>query len=232
MNEIKIASKVFDGISKVYDFFLNFATAGQIKKWQKYLVSNTPIKKNVVDLGTGTGEIIKIVKECKADSNCIGIDLSFKMLKKAQKKLENFENVMFIKASILDMPIKNNTIDNAFFSLTLRHLNIHKTLKEMNRILKDNSFISILEIGKPKSEKLYKFILFFGDKLFRPFGRLIFSKEEYDYFIESIRNSLTIEELENILQSYDFKKHKTETFLLGIIIVVIYKKAKKEINNT
>ena len=224
MNEIKIASKIFDGISKVYDFFLNFATAGQIKKWQKYLVSNTPIKENVVDLGTGTGEILKIVKEQSPDSKCMGIDLSFKMLKRAKEKLKNFDNVLFVKASILEMPVKNKSIDNAFFSLTLRHLDVYKTLKEMDRILNENGYISILEIGKPKSEKIYRFILFFGDKIFRPFGRLIFSKEEYDYFIESIRNSLTMEELEQILINYNFKKHLTKSFLFGIVMVVIYKK--------
>ncbi len=224
MNEIKIASKVFDGISKVYDFFLSFATVGQIKRWQNFLVLNTPIKDNVVDLGTGTGEIIKIVKKHKQDTKCIGIDLSFKMLKKAKNKLEGFNNVFFVKASILDLPLKNEAVHNAFLSLTLRHLDTNKALKEINRVLSEDGYVSILEIGKPKSDRVYKFILFFGDKIFRPFGRIIFSKEEYDYFIDSIRNSLTLEELEKILQDYKFKKHKTKSFLFGTVIVAIYKK--------
>ncbi len=224
LNEIKIASKIFDGISKVYDFFLNFATGGQIKKWQMYLISNTPIKKFVADLGTGTGEIIRIVKENNKYTKCIGVDLSFKMLKIAENKLKDYEDVLFVRASILELPIKDNTMDNIFFSLTLRHLDVKKTLNEVNRVLSKNGYVSILEIGKPKSEKFYKFILFFGDKIFRPFGRLIFSKEEYDYFIDSIRNSLTMEQLEEILKRYGFEKHKTKSFLFGIVMVIIYKK--------
>jgi demethylmenaquinone methyltransferase/2-methoxy-6-polyprenyl-1,4-benzoquinol methylase len=228
LNEIKIASKIFDGISRVYDFFLNFATAGQIKKWQDFLVSNTPLKENIIDIGTGTGEILKIVKEKKSDSKCIGVDLSLKMLKKAKEKLKNHDNIIFIKASALNLPIRDEIIDNAFFSLTLRHLDIHKTLKEVNRILSKNGYISILEIGKPKSEKLYKFILFFSDKIFRPFGRLIFSKEEYDYFIDSIKNSFTLNQLEEIMFKYNFEKHKVHSFLFGTVIVAIYKKGNKE----
>ncbi len=226
MNEIKVASKIFDEISKIYDFFLNFATIGQIKKWQTFLVKNTPVKNYIIDLGTGTGEIVNIIKKYNTDSLCIGVDISFKMLKRANEKIGEKNKVLFVKASILDLPIKNNSIDNAFFSLTLRHLDIDETLKETKRILNKNGYISILEIGKPKSNKIYKSILFFGDKIFRPIGRLFFSKEEYDYFIESIRNSFTLDELENILTKSGFEKYKTKSFLFGIVIIAIYKKLK------
>ena len=62
MGKADIAQKVFNSASKVYDAFLNFTTLGLINFFQKKLIKNTPIGNVVLDVGTGTGEILKKIR--------------------------------------------------------------------------------------------------------------------------------------------------------------------------
>ncbi len=223
--EKSVAEKIFDSVHKAYDKFLNFATFNRINNWQKTLIKNTPSGKYILDVGTGTGEVVKKISEKVEDSSFIyGVDLSFNMLKIAKNKI-NKENILFIKADALKMPFKNNSFDNIYFSLVFRHLPYDKIINQIDEVLKQNGYVSILEIAKPKSKILSGMILFFADKIFRPFGRLIFSKEEWDYFVESIKNSMTKEELINFFEKNNFKLHFYESKFLGLIHLAVFKKS-------
>ena len=221
MDNHKLVSNIFDGVSKHYDKFLKKATLGKITKWQSELIDNTDIKDVCIDVGTGTGEILKLLPE---DSQKIGIDLSFQMLKVAKEKLKNKKNIYFLKCSALYLPFKNSSVSNIFYSLVFRHLEDQKALNEAKRVLKQNGQISILDIGKPNSKLLFKSILFFSDKLFRPIGRLIYSKQEYDYFINSIKEAKSLEELNNFFEKNGFKTVYNKKHLFGMVYLAIYKK--------
>ncbi len=221
MDNHRLISKIFDGVSKHYDRFLKSATLGKITKWQSELIENTDIKDVCIDVGTGTGEILRLLPE---NSQKIGIDLSLQMLKVAKEKLKNKKNTFFIKCSALYLPFKNSSVSNIFYSLVFRHLENEKALKEAKRVLRQNGQISILDVGKPNSKLLFKFILFFSDKLFRPIGRLIYSKEEYDYFIDSIKEAKSIEELNNFFENNGFKTIYNKKYLFGMIYLAAYEK--------
>ncbi|GAB6072233.1 class I SAM-dependent methyltransferase [Venenivibrio stagnispumantis] len=219
--EKNIAQNIFDSIVHSYDKFLNSTTFGQIKKWQKELIENSKIGKYAVDIGTGTGEVIKYISEKFPYAKPIGLDISFQMLKKAKEK---GIKATFIKANALNMPFKDNSIDNIFCSLSFRHFPTDLAIKEFKRVLKTGGEISILDISKPKSKIFYNAVYFFADKIFRPIGRLIFSKEEYDYFVESVENSKTVPELVKIFEENQFKiKYTKERFFKLIHIIVVEK---------
>jgi len=220
MKNFKIASSVFNSVSKVYDTFLEKFTFGYIHKWQNKLIEKTTIKKVVLDIGTGTGEILKKISNKKDDFILIGLDVSFNMLLLAKQKVPKAN---FILADAHNIPVKENSIDNIFFSLTFRHLDYYSLVKNLKKILKTNGEISILEIPKP-NKFLYIVILFFMKFLFKPIGNLLFSKDEYNYFIHSIENSLTVSQMEKLFEEEGFKTVYAETKLLGMIVLAVFRK--------
>jgi len=227
MNYIKTASSIFDRISKIYDFFLTIFTFGFINKWQRELVIKTPKKDTCLDVGTGTGEIIKKVKEKSPYSLCVGLDLSIEMLKIAEKKLENYQGVLFIKGDIYNAPFKEKTFNSVFLSLTYRHLEHERLMTELSRILKEEGYVSIFDTGRVENEKLWSAFLFFIDKILRPLGYIFFSKEEYNYFVESLRNSTKIENLIERFHPHGYTVVYNRKVFLGIAYIIIFKKHQK-----
>jgi len=223
-NNEKLAARIFDSVVKTYDAFLNFATFGFINSWQNEMINNVPSGRYFVDIGTGTGEVVKKVNDIYPEANVIGIDVSLGMLKKAVEKNRNRENDLFIKASALEMPLKDETVDAVLSSLVFRHLPPEKAAKEISRVLKKGGYLGILDISKPKIKLIYKLIFFFANVIFRPIGTRIFSKKEYDYFMESIENLMTAQELESFLKNYSFTQVYQSSKVFGMVTISIFRK--------
>lgn len=223
--EKSVAERIFDSVHRHYDTFLRFATFKKIDRWQDEVVKNTPIGEFVVDIGTGTGEILRKIHQKDRQAHLIGVDLSVNMLKKTREKLKQAGiNPTLIKADALNMPFKDCVFDNLFFSLVFRHLPSKDTILEIKRLLKTYGYVSIIEIAKPDNKLIYSMIYHFADKLFRPFGRLIFSKQEWDYFVESIKNSMTTAELTQFFKENGFKTVYYKKRFLGLVHIAVFQK--------
>ena len=221
--EKSVVEKIFDSVHKSYDSFLNLTTFGLINKWQNQLISATDLKRYVLDIGTGTGEIVRKLRGKDKECFIYAVDLSFNMLKTAKNKVSD-EKILYIRANALKLPFKNSSLDNIFFSLVFRHLPREEITKELRRVLRQYGTVSILEIGKPESDIFYKFIHFFADRLFRPIGRLIFSKEEWDYFVESIENAMKISEIKPFFNKHGFNVKFLEKRFFGLIHLIVLEK--------
>ena len=66
----------FNSISSVYNLINNIISLGNHKKWKKRFVLGHPIKGNVLDIATGTGDIIYLIEEYWKDSTLYAIDPS------------------------------------------------------------------------------------------------------------------------------------------------------------
>ncbi|WP_457642878.1 class I SAM-dependent methyltransferase [Persephonella sp.] len=224
MAQEKLAAKIFDSVVKRYDRFLNFATFGFINKWQEVLVKNTPAGEFPLDIGTGTGEVVSKLIQAYPDSFPVGLDVAPNMLKKAKEK-NSGKRAFFVQASAYDLPFKDSSITSVLMSLVFRHLDGDKAVSEFTRVLKTGGHIGILDISKP-SKVIYNSIFFFANRIFRPVGQIIFSKEEYDYFMESIQNSKTPEELEDMFKKHGYSMVFSRTFFLGMVAVSVFKKER------
>ena len=216
----KLVSKIFDSVVKSYDKFLNSMTFGRINSWQRELINSISDANVILDVGTGTGEILKKSRDKFPKATVIGLDVSLNMLKKAKEKVRINS---LVKASAYSLPFKNDSIDVLLSSLVFRHLNNEIALKEFDRVVSKNGYIGILDISKP-NKFVYNIIFFFANKIFRPIGQLIFSKEEWDYFMESIENSKSEKELEELFNGYGYKKIYSTKKFLGMVIIIVFKK--------
>ncbi|NPA58684.1 MAG: class I SAM-dependent methyltransferase [Aquificae bacterium] len=226
MGQEKLAAKIFDSVVKRYDRFLRFATFGLIDKWQETLVNNTPAGKYPVDVGTGTGEVVKKITDRYPEALPFGIDVAPNMLKTAKEKNKD-SRAVFMQASAYNLPFKNGAVSSILMSLVFRHLDGKTALVEFDRVLQEGGHVGLLDISKP-SPALFKAIFFFANRIFRPIGEKVFSKEEYDYFMESILNARTPSELERFFGERGFSMVFSKTFFLGMVVVAVFKKKAKD----
>jgi demethylmenaquinone methyltransferase/2-methoxy-6-polyprenyl-1,4-benzoquinol methylase len=168
--------------------------------------------KNLLDVGTGTGEVL-----LQADLKAIrvGIDLSLSMLEVARRKCPDCS---FLLADAENMPFKNSSFDAITLSLVYRHLyNRDQFLKEAQRVLKPEGRLVILDINKFWLTPLLVFFMKFPVK---PLGLILFGRDKWEFFIHSLENSLSEEELKRELESNGFKVIKTQKRLYGIVYIV------------
>ena len=105
--------------------------------------------KKVLDMGCGSGRFTNAFAKlgCKL---AIGVDLGDHGLKVARQfaKKNKINNSKFIKASVLNLPFKNNSFDFVFCKGVLHHTgNLSKGLFEIKRILKNESYAFIYLYG-------------------------------------------------------------------------------------
>lgn len=212
MKHKRITADIFSSVSRHYDIFLNLITFRKIKDWQMTMLKEVEGAKTLLDVGTGTGEVL-----LQADPQAlrVGIDLSLGMLKIAHKKCSDCG---FVLADAENMPFKTSSCDAITLSLVYRHLhNRDQFLKEARRVLKPEGKLAILDINKFWLTPLLVFFMKFPIK---PLGLILFGREKWEFFIHSLENSLNEEELKRELEANGFKVTKTQKRLFGIVYIV------------
>ena len=211
--------KTFNSISRVYNLINNIISLGKHKKWKKRLVLGHPIKGNVLDIATGTGDIIYLIEEYWKESTLYATDPSNKMLDVAIKKNVK-RNVIFSENYCEDLHFNNNFFDFVTISFGIRNTkSINNALAECKRVMKKGATLKIMEFSK--SENIFLSLLTTTYLfLIIPFIGLLFGKfKEYYYLSSSISNFYTPKQFEEILLDSGFRIKEIDTFNLGLVTI-------------
>jgi ubiquinone/menaquinone biosynthesis C-methylase UbiE len=103
---------------------------------------------NVLDVGCGTGDFLRLLAPMVSPGVAIGVDLSQTMIAEArQRSAENVANLSFHVGSILELPFPDASFDRVLATQLLLHVPdpLH-ALTEMKRVLTPSGMISISEI--------------------------------------------------------------------------------------
>ncbi|MGH2574415.1 MAG: class I SAM-dependent methyltransferase, partial [Ignavibacteria bacterium] len=101
---------------------------------------------------------------------------------------------------------------------------LDKSINEINRVLKRNGKLIVVEFFK-NTKRLRQKILNNAKKLISKTGNLISkSPYAYDYFFESINNFLTLTEFVELLTQSGFKSEFVKKYFFGFVHTVIASK--------
>ena len=191
-DKTSLVQEVFTNVSENYDLMNDLMSFGFHRLWKKKLVEMMNIQKSekIIDVGSGTGDLIKLILKKNYDVSIYSVDLNIQMLKQSKKKLNKKEinKIHFIHSNAEKLPFENNFFDKYVISFCLRNVTyIEKTLNEAFRVLKPGGIFYCLEFSMPTSSLLntiyskYKkrIIPFIGDKVAK-------NKKAYRYLEESI----------------------------------------------
>ena len=217
--------KIFTSVSKKYDLMNDIMSLGLHRSWKNEVISHLDInnKSTILDLATGSGDIIKRIKE-RGDCQCIGLDSNLDMLKVAKSRLKNYQ-LDFINANAENLPFKNYSFDYVIVSFGLRNFhNISKSLDQIFRVLKKNGKFVCLEFSEVNNIVLRKIINIYYKAV--PFIGSTFANNEtaYKYLIDSIKKFPNQIQLSQSLKKAGFKRISVIDIIDGIASIHISEK--------
>ncbi len=219
---------MFDQISKTYDKVNTILSLGMDKRWRKFLVRNLPSITNcsLLDVATGTGEVLLEAFKQGKISVGVGVDLSQDMLKIAKEKFQRSpysSQTNFIAADAMHLPFTDRSFDAVTISYGIRNVeNVAKALKEMRRVLKPNGRLLVLEFSLPRNSLLKKMHLLYLRKLLPSIGSFFSkSRSSYDYLNQSIEKFPYGDTFLELLREAGFSSLEAHPILGGVTTLYI-----------
>jgi demethylmenaquinone methyltransferase/2-methoxy-6-polyprenyl-1,4-benzoquinol methylase len=157
--------KMFDRIAPRYDLLNRLLSLRRDVTWRNkvaaYLPDGSQLK--VLDVATGTADLLlALFRKNKRVTSGVGVDLSPRMLRLAQRKSaarKLHSTVSFIRADALRLPFSDQSFDAVTIGFGIRNVaDVPKALAEMYRVLKPEGRVLILEFSLPENKlarKLY-----------------------------------------------------------------------------
>ena len=217
-----LVQEVFSNVAKNYDLMNDIMSLGTHRLWKKELINmmNIQITDTIIDVGSGTGDVINLILEKELIKTIHSVDLNSEMLKYGKKRFNN-KKVKFIKADAQNLPFENNYFDKYIISFCLRNVtNIKKALKESYRILKPGGRFYCLEFSSPESNLVNSIYKAYKKNIIPWIGKKVAkNKNAYEYLEQSIDQFLSQDELLINLKKIGFQEAKYFNMFNGIVAI-------------
>jgi ubiquinone/menaquinone biosynthesis C-methylase UbiE len=145
----------FHFLTRYYDRVVSYTTREQTFKIALIDQVGTLYRKEVLDLGCGTGTLIQMLTERETEAIITGLDPDPKALEQAKSKAEKATSRVSLRQGFAqDMPFERATFDIVISSLFFHHLTPQQkleTFKEIHRVLKPGGQLHIADWGMPSS---------------------------------------------------------------------------------
>ena len=198
---------------------------GLHRTWKSYFVDLIEIntESNVLDIASGSGDIIKLLKE-KAAANFFSLDANEDMQVQAKKKI-NDKNVKFVNAYAEKLPFDKKYFDVVTVSFGIRNFsNINKSLSEVFKVLKDSGTFYCLEFSQINNNILNNVYQLYS-KIIPTYGGILANdSDSYKYLIKSIENFPNQVELSKKMKDAGFKKIEVLDIIDGLASIHIARK--------
>lgn len=144
---------------------------------------------SILDVGTGTGDFVAVLKEVFPSSKITGIDPNVESLNQA---IQKYADVTFSEMTGEKLDYENDSFDVASISMALHHLpDVSTTLKEMQRVVKPGGWIIVNELFSDNlnpAQEVHKMYHHFRSSIDRLIGvshNETFKKEEILNLVEN-----------------------------------------------
>ncbi len=222
---------MFNNIAGRYDFLNHFLSLGIDRYWRKQVVKVLkPYKPEaILDVAAGTGDLS--VQLCSLNPRKItGIDISEKMLEAGRKKInkKKLNNIIeLISGDAENIPFPDNTFDATVAAFGVRNFeNTEKGLKEMNRVIKNNGKIVILEFSGAGTFPFNHLYNFYFRRILPLIGKIISGdKSAYSYLPDSVRRFPERDGFLRLLENCSFKNTYYKSLTFGIVSIYVGEKS-------
>lgn len=160
----------------------------------------------ILDIGTGPGTIPLNLKKLYPDTQFIGVDISFEMINAAKE--HSIKNGLALPLCMGDgesLPFGTGKIDGVISFFAMHHMDHpDRLLKEIDRILKPDGCLLIIDFHRDMSRWLFRFMNGLWQGLF------MFSAAKKG-FENSVRSAWRKDEIQNILERHDLERFEVRT---------------------
>jgi demethylmenaquinone methyltransferase/2-methoxy-6-polyprenyl-1,4-benzoquinol methylase len=206
---------MFDSIAWRYDFLNHFLSFGIDRLWRKRairIISRHSKNPEILDVATGTGDLAIAAMRINP-LKITGIDISKNMLEIGKEKIikKNMSGkIELLQGDSENIPFTDNSFDVAMVAFGVRNFSDPlRGLTEMNRVLRNEGMILVLEFSKP-SGLLFRSVYDFYFRHILPFVGRFFSKDKsaYSYLPDSVYKFPDNEEFLRLLEKAGFSSSR------------------------
>lgn len=225
MKNPEIIKNLFNNLANKYDFFNRVISLGMQTKVKKDSLKllNVHNGNKVLDICTGTGDLIYFLNKLNPNLDLTGIDFSENMLEIARKKQKKSQNnIRFFIADGRELPFEDNTFDIATIGFGLRNIeNYERVISEIHRVLKPKGQVLNLDFSCDKS---------LANSIFDLITRIITSftskKNSFKYLIDSKKEFINSIDLINLFRRKNFIFLRRKYFAFDVISAEVFKNNK------
>jgi demethylmenaquinone methyltransferase/2-methoxy-6-polyprenyl-1,4-benzoquinol methylase len=223
--------KMFNTISKDYDFFNNLMSWGLAHLWRRKAMSwlNDFRTISLLDIATGTADMLLLAEKLLSPTEMRGIDISEEMMNVGREKLKSHQLDQKTKLEVMDcaeLEYEDAKFDTVTIAFGIRNLErLSQSLGQINRVLQPGGRFLIIEMNEPQKGPLavlYKIYV----KLYVQLATSLLSKdkEAYNYLTKSMHYFPQGKALVEILTDHDFNLLKYKSFTFGVCSAYLLEK--------
>lgn len=186
----------FDKIAPNYDRGNDAMTLGLHRSWRKKLCKTaaglTPEGGSLLDIATGTADVVIGVLRERPDIQATGTDPSEGMMEVGREKIAADDqlkgvNVELKTGDCRQLPFDDNSFDTVTISWGIRNvLPYQDGLRDMLRVLKPGGHALVLESGTPEFAPMRAFYNLYKNTLPMIGSRVTGYKPAYEYYKQSV----------------------------------------------
>ena len=189
------APQMFDRIAHRYDFLNRLLSGRRDVVWRKRLARMLPTGASidVLDLATGTADVLIAVEETGRIGRGVGMDLSTQMLDVGRGKLAERgmnEKYLLMEGDAVEIPAEDASYDAVTIAFGIRNvLDVGKSLREMRRVLKPGGRALVLECSVPENTAVRAgYLVYFRHVLPILGGMISGDSKAYRYLNETVES--------------------------------------------
>ncbi len=224
---------MFGQIAPRYDLLNRLLSLRIDQYWRRYLVRKVgrylaEPSTRWMDLCCGTGDLLLTLELERSRllgpeaTPGLGSDFCRPMLERAQTKLgrKKLASVL-VEADALEIPLPDQSLDLITIAWGFRNLaNFQKGLQEMNRLLRTNGCLAILEFSRPKNRLWGPLFEFYFRRILPRLGNTISGTgDAYSYLQDSVRHFLEPDQLAREMRSFGFRQVEVHSLTGGISVL-------------
>ncbi|MFT3949466.1 MAG: bifunctional demethylmenaquinone methyltransferase/2-methoxy-6-polyprenyl-1,4-benzoquinol methylase UbiE [Agriterribacter sp.] len=216
-------AEMFNRIAFRYDFMNRFLSAGIDKGWRRKALKMLDREKPkiMLDVATGTGDVAIMAYELLKPEKITGIDISEKMLEIGREKVLKLSLEGQIELQSGDSEAINfsdDTFDAVTVAFGVRNFeHLEQGLKEINRVLKPDGKLVVLEFSKPKIAGIAEFYNLYMGLVAPEVAKMVSKdKEAYKYLNRSMQKFPEGKDFVSILNNVGFRNTSCKKLSLGI----------------
>jgi demethylmenaquinone methyltransferase/2-methoxy-6-polyprenyl-1,4-benzoquinol methylase len=223
---------VFETVATSYDRFTRLCSMGLDMVWKRELLAlvrpHLQTDSHVLDLATGTGDLVFALACAVREGKLIGIDISEKMIGLAEeaRRRRKVGNAEFRVGDMMHLDLPTASVDVVTVSYGLRNCpDVRLALGEIHRVLKPGGFCASLDFVRPSNaleERLFLGALlaacnFFGWLWHR-------QPAAYGYLAHSIAHFVDIRELSRTFSQTGFQVLAERPKFFGTVAIHLVRK--------
>ncbi|OZM57271.1 bifunctional demethylmenaquinone methyltransferase/2-methoxy-6-polyprenyl-1,4-benzoquinol methylase [Lottiidibacillus patelloidae] len=219
----KKVHRVFEAISKDYDFMNSVISFQRHKAWRKDTMKRMKVQvgTKALDVCCGTADwTLALAEAVGPTGSVVGLDFSENMLAIGKEKVKDSQmnNITLIHGNAMELPFEDGTFDYVTIGFGLRNVPDYlHVLKEMYRVLKPGGMVVCLETSQPTMPVFKQGFTFYFRYVMPILGKLLAkSYNEYSWLQESANDFPGREQLKGLFIQAGFKNIKIKSYSGGV----------------